>query len=889
MLNSRDINILIADDNPGDSFYVEELLKICRPGFGKVEVTNSLEKTYLALNKSSFNILILDIFLSDSDGTDTFSVLHKSYPQLPILIFAGQANSGLALECVKLGAQDYLVKGEFNEWLLEKTIIYCIERLQKDEAIRLSEINYKNLFEDSPVPLLAYNYATFNVIMVNQPACDLYGYSRAEFQGLNIVDMHPENEKNDIRNRIDKIAKGKLNPEKMDWRQKRKDGTLFWAEISGRFIFLNDQRARLIMVNDVSKRIENEIRMRTIIESSLDAIIMMDDAGIITGWNAQAEVIFKYTKEEALGRSMKETVIPPRYRKAHDDGLNHFHRTGHGPILGQRIEITAIRKSGEEFPIEISVSQINTSTGIFFSAFVRDLSEIKNAQARIRSDQQNLNSLINTTSDEIWSFDTNYCLLSFNEAYKDSVKSKYGMEAVSGASVLGEGQSKRKIFWILLYDRALTGVQIREETYYNNPDGTITYYEIRINPILDDAGLVKGVACFATDITERHHFQAKIKEELERYETLTLATNDAVWDWNIITDHIKWNKNIETLFGYSISVAESIPGMKWMSSCLHPEDVQRVSNEFNALTRSKSDIWSSYFRLKCNDASYKYVHNRAYIFYTDSLPVRLIGAIQDVNELTENRIGLERKVEERTLELRKALDKEKELMEVKNKFVSMVSHEFRTPLAAISMTGEFLSRYKDRLTDEQLIQKTQVIEKQVAHMTHLLDDILTIGKSEAGRIKVHRTRFSASEFFSNLVHEVEVATNHTHQINVTMNFLHDQIMLDEKLLRNILINLLTNAIKFSFGKSSVDLGLAGEAGKLIIEVRDYGIGIEETDLKNLFVAFSRGTNVGTIQGTGLGLSIIKKAMDLLDGKIEVTSTIGEGTRFKLTFPVEYAG
>jgi signal transduction histidine kinase len=260
--------------------------------------------------------------------------------------------------------------------------------------------------------------------------------------------------------------------------------------------------------------------------------------------------------------------------------------------------------------------------------------------------------------------------------------------------------------------------------------------------------------------------------------------------------------------------------------------------------------------------------------------------MQDVTEVVRYRQGLERMVEERTQKLNEALKMEKELVEVKSKFVSIASHEFRTPLSAIILDTGFIKKYKDKLKSEELDKKLADIEKQVHHMTYLLEDVLLVGKAEAGKIHVVLKKISI-DFFETLAKQVVQSGGTGHKLRYTLDGNLKGIVSDEKLLRNIVVNLLTNAIKFSPGSKYVTMAVTCTKSHLIILVSDSGIGIPAWDIKNLFTSFSRGSNAGAIEGTGLGLSIVKKAVDLLHGTVEVKSRLNKGTQFTVMLPLPH--
>src|SRR5690606_33194818 len=181
--------------------------------------------------------------------------------------------------------------------------------------------------------------------------------------------------------------------------------------------------------------------------------------------------------------------------------------------------------------------------------------------------------------------------------------------------------------------------------------------------------------------------------------------------------------------------------------------------------------------------------------------------------------------------------------------------------------------------------KLESIEKQVRHMTFLLDDVLTLGKNESGKMKVIPHRIDIYEFLQRVVEEVLYTMKSNHQIRFDFASHVREIEIDEKLLRNVLINLLSNAIKFSPDSSEVFLSVYLKDSNLMISVKDNGVGIPSSEFDKIFDAFHRASNAGAIQGTGLGLSIVKKAVELLEGDLEFNSEVGKGSEFIVGFKI----
>jgi PAS domain S-box-containing protein len=264
----------------------------------------------------------------------------------------------------------------------------------------------------------------------------------------------------------------------------------------------------------------------------------------------------------------------------------------------------------------------------------------------------------------------------------------------------------------------------------------------------------------------------------------------------------------------------------------------------------------------------------------------VLGVGQDITELVGYRNELEIKVEERTIKLNQALEKQKELNELKSKFVSTASHEFRTPLSAINFAAGSIKKYWGKMEPVMVEKKLHKIEDQVMHMTKLLDDILIIGQAGAGKIRNNPLNMPLGNFINEIIEEVYTSHEKSNQIVVidTENIKNKTIFIDEKLGRNIFINLISNAVKYSKNKENVTITFSSEKDFIIVTVTDSGIGISKSELKTIFTPFSRGEHVDLIQGTGLGLSIAKEAIDAIGGEIIVSSKIGLGATFKVKVP-----
>lgn len=241
------------------------------------------------------------------------------------------------------------------------------------------------------------------------------------------------------------------------------------------------------------------------------------------------------------------------------------------------------------------------------------------------------------------------------------------------------------------------------------------------------------------------------------------------------------------------------------------------------------------------------------------------------------------KLEQSQTELSEALDKERELNEIKSRFVSMASHEFRTPLSTILSSATLVSKYPNTEQNDKREKHIRRIKDSVNYLNELLEDFLSLGKLEEGKVSITVTTFTIKDFLADTIEEIKVLLKKGQEIKLECEG-DEQFVTDKRMLKNILLNLLSNATKFSEEDKNIWIKVSVHSGVLTVVVKDEGIGIPEDDLPYLFDTFFRGKNVSNIQGTGLGLPIIKRYLDLLQGEITVDSRFNEGTTFCITLP-----
>jgi len=406
------------------------------------------------------------------------------------------------------------------------------------------------------------------------------------------------------------------------------------------------------------------------------------------------------------------------------------------------------------------------------------------------------------------------------------------------------------------------------ETEFEGTGGAVIPVLVSANPLSEEEG---GWVITAIDITRRRNIEEQLRRSEERYREVIENVSEGIL---VVQDAccVFVNPALLSLTGYS---SEDIVGHEFMPF-VHPDDRPKVQDRYMRRVRGEPVEHKYDFRVICKSGDSVWVELSAVMIHWEGRPATL----SFVSGITARK-----QAEESVLA---TLEKQKELNDLKSRFVSMTSHEFRTPLATILTSIELLRDYSDKLPPEERGELFNSTVTAVNRMTQLLDDVLVIGKAEANRLEFHPKPMALRKFCEKLAAEICVTNEKNnavrHEVELRTEGDIETAMLDEKLLSHILGNLLSNAVKYSPEGGQILFSINGLPDKFEFIVADEGIGIPEAEQERLFETFFRARNVGSISGTGLGLSIVKYAIDLHDGEIRLESKKGKGTRFIVTLP-----
>lgn len=383
-----------------------------------------------------------------------------------------------------------------------------------------------------------------------------------------------------------------------------------------------------------------------------------------------------------------------------------------------------------------------------------------------------------------------------------------------------------------------------------------------------------GLICVCRDSTEK----AKNELEIKKLASVADKTNSVV----VITDNkarIEWtNKAFEKVTGFSL---EDVRGLNPMMILSGPETDRSVLESIKNAVNKGNSFTGQIQNYRKDGTSYWTHLDITPIFDNDNKIVNFVVLSSDVSHLKEAEFSL-----------KKTLQKEKELNALKSRFVSLISHEFRTPLADIQLSVDILRLYSENSVDEPLMAKLykqyNKIESEVDHMTNLMNNVLTLGRMESNRL-------TFKPVWTDLIGMIEdqgskIRLNETDGRIVEFNVIGERrdVYIDPGLMTHIINNLISNAFKYSPGSSNPELSIRFNDDSFTILVKDYGIGIPKSEKNYLFQSFFRATNTENIPGTGLGLVIVKQFVELHKGKIRIESTTNKGTTVEINIPIKHS-
>ncbi|QQS37223.1 MAG: PAS domain S-box protein [Ignavibacteriales bacterium] len=763
----------------------------------------------------------------------------------------------------------------FNGRTLLYSIIHDItERRKSEEALAKRDERYKALIQTTGNGFLSM-LSNGRIVEANDSACQMLGFEKEELFTKYINDIDANESPQQTQQHIEAvIAEGW---DRFETRLRRKNGEIFSVQIN--VVYINSQGVFLCFVTDISNQKnseelirKSEQRLRTVTEN-VDAIMFsIDCSGIVT---------------MADGKPLRDLGFEP------------------GDIIGKNVftDFKNIRNISENLTKSlrgIETRDVITIRDLFFKwsakpqhnlhgeivGVIGIMSDITN---RVKQEHhiKKLSQAVEQSQVSIVITDVQGNIEYVNSKFTSVTGYSFDEAKGQNPRILKSGDQPEE-FYKMLWDTITSGKEWTGTFRNKKKNGDLFWEYANISPIVNEAGKITNFVAVKEDITARieaedelKKYQLKLEELVEErtgqikkqnnfFKTLLDTIPNPIFVKNTDGEYTEVNKAFEEFFGiernYIIGkTVDDVPGGE--------PAVLAKKYDCELYASHKKVVYETSVVNKEGQQKTLLVY-KASFGQGGNTPEGITGLLIDITRQKEYE-----------LHTKAALEKEKELNEMKTNFISMTSHEFRTPLTSILSSADLLEMYIEKWTKEKSTGHLKKIQNSVLYMTDMLDKVLTMSRSERGLFTFIPQKFNLQSLVRDIVEESQ-SQFVTHKINFENQCSAKNVFADPKLISHILNNLISNAIKYSTKNNEINLTAVSDGDKIEFIVSDKGIGIPSDELKMLFEPFFRGRNSGTIKGSGLGLSIVKKAVELHNGSISVDSAFGKGSTFKVRLSCE---
>jgi PAS domain S-box-containing protein len=755
-----------------------------------------------------------------------------------------------------------------------------------DAERRLAEGRFGQLIEHAPNGIVMVDQRGV-IVLVNTHIEESFGYGRDELLGQPIEILVPRRfhaHHSGYRNLFIAAPSARPMGAGRELFGLRRDGTEFPVEIGLNPIETEHGVMVLGTIVDITERKHaqetlqrNQAQLAGIIGSAMDAIVSVDGDQRIVVFNASAERMFKCSADEAVGQSL-DRFIPERLRATHRTHIEGFGQTNvTRRKMGSLGAIFGLRSDGEEFPIEASISQLESDGQKFYTVILRDITERKRTEDALYASEARFSTAFNSSP-------ISSVLATLDEGRYVAVNDTFlKLTGYSRGEVIGRTSTDLGV-WTTAAARAEVIEQLKKEGRIRNRE---TIYRMKNDEeriFLTSAEVIEldGQAHMITasvDITETKHFQRALELSEETLRVAIAGANLGTWHWDIKTDELIWSDKCRALF--DIPPDEQITSKRFLEA-LHPDDRERTIHSIEKALKNHSEYDNEY-RAVWHDRSIHWISAKGLGYYDgDGKAFRMSGVVLDITErkraeeeIRKLNAELEHRVIERTEQLQ-AANKELEA------FSYSVSHDLRAPLRHINgFSQALLEDYADKLDEEGKGYLKQV-RGASQEMGQLIDDLLQLARvtrSEMRREVVNLSQI-ATAVLANLK---EMDSERSVDVKIEKNLLAN---CDKRLLRVVLSNLLGNAWKFT-GKrehAQISFGREKKNGQTVYFVRDNGAGFDMAYAGKLFGAFQRLHSSSEFEGTGIGLATVQRVVNRHGGRVWAEGKVDELAVFYFTLP-----
>ena len=790
-----------------------------------------------------------------------------------------------------------IVAGAFI--LRQRQRLSASQRQRETQAERLRSLELLDHLVRSSDDIIYVKDHEGRYLLFNPAGCRFFGVSESDVIGHDATLLLPAAEAREVL-ALDQRLREENRTTTVEEQLSGSDGQRFLLSTKGP---LHDAEDRVIgsfcIARDITQRKQTELSLKEtatslkaslshaqlLVESALDAVIGMDQSGCVTTWNCTAESIFGYPAEQALGRDLAELIIPPALRERHRAGLARFIATGQRQAIGKRLELSALRGDGTEFPVELTIGVLRDDERYLFTAYIRDITERKQAELVLKASERRFRDLVNSTDGIVWEAEVENFGFTFVSEQAERLLGYPAAEWYRPGFWV-EHMHPFDIGWVPQYCAACAARPEPHKFEYRliARDGSTVWLHTTLTMVEED-GKPRWLRGIMLDITER-------KQSEEMLSKLSLAVEQSpesivITNVNATIEYV--NESFTRTTGYE---RDEVIGKN--PRILHSGRTPPESYEEMWGNLSQGKPWKGeFFNRRKNGDEYVEFAIVTPIRQADGSVTHYVAVKEDITEkqrvareLDEHRHNLENLVARRTAQLDEAREKAEAANVAKSAFLANMSHEIRTPMNAIVGLTYILRRTQPSAEQADKLSK---ISEAAEHLLSIINDILDLSKIEAGKLALEQTDFSLRAILDHTCSLIaEQARAKGVAVRVDCEGVPDWLRGDPTRLRQALLNYAGNAIKFTQRGEIVlrarSLGDDENGVRIRFEVQDTGIGIPAEQLTGLFQAFVQADTSTTRKygGTGLGLAISRRLAAMMDGEAGAESVVGQGSTFWLT-------